>query len=746
MKTKSILGLFIFLLSMGLVSSCEDMLTPDMDTYQDANGRTLKDTVNSYFGILRSVQQVVEQNTILGEIRGDLVTTTSFTTDSISKLANFENLADGDNALLNRAAYYYVINQCNFYLRDADTISTKNNNYYMRKEAAQVILIRAWAYMQLVQNYGRVPFFVDAVGTATSGYETNPPAWATPDNLIDLLIEKGDIMRAYEYEKLYGFPSYGSLNTGSVSVSIDALLFPSDLVLAELYLLRGANTADYETAAKYYYDYLYNRNSVRNISKGQALYHRLTLDGEDFYLSDVNGYLPSYMNIATYNNAGEIKLMIPSAANKSFGLVLTRIPNLYGFEISSTSNTSSTATTNASTGAVSQEDISTSGRVNVSANYKYRQLAPSNSYVNLNESQAYAISDKEDEKVLNFPEQLGDARLIASAPKVRTDEGDLRFVHKFCGGNVSGDGFGGRFSFRYCIPVFRLRQIYLHFAEAINRAGFPHYAFAVLRDGLNHDALPSSVSIQVDTTTVDLEKKVVYSTYVVDSVEDGANYIPVEEYNRAKTKEYLNFSATTWTNCGIHELGCGNSTDGNYAFTYDTIVAQRILDEAARSGSSKAVAKKFARRLLDEGGAEESLYDTTGTRDFYRTRTIVREDGTDSTVVDTITCSILTLKAQPVDAAYMAAQQNAVETLIADEAALETAFEGFRYYDLMRMARHKNNDANLGAGYGTSWMAWLIGRRDAELMPYEEPTLISNSAIYTKLQNMDNWYLASPVY
>ena len=94
MKAKSILGLFIFLLSMGLVSSCEDMLTPDMDTYQDANGRTLKDTVNSYFGILRSVQQVVEQNTILGEIRGDLVTTTSFTTDSISKLANFENLAD----------------------------------------------------------------------------------------------------------------------------------------------------------------------------------------------------------------------------------------------------------------------------------------------------------------------------------------------------------------------------------------------------------------------------------------------------------------------------------------------------------------------------------------------------------------------------------------------------------------------------------------------------------------------------
>ncbi|QFQ13514.1 RagB/SusD family nutrient uptake outer membrane protein [Pseudoprevotella muciniphila] len=745
MKAKSILGLFIFLLSMGLVSSCEDMLTPDMDTYQDANGRTLKDTVNNYFGILRSVQQVAEQNTILGEVRGDLVSTTSFTTDSISKLANFENLADGDNDLLNRAAYYYVINQCNFYLRDVDTVSTKNNNYYMRKEAAQVILIRAWAYMQLVQNYGRVPFFVDAVGTATSGYETNPPAWATPDNLLDLLLKDGDLMRAYEYEKQYGFPNYGAINNGRNSISIDAMLFPSEIIIAELYLLRGANTADYETAAKYYYDYLYNRNSIRNMAFNPASWVRLTRDGEDIYNSNVSGYTSAYMNISTYSNTGEIKVLTPSAANKSFGLVLSRIPNLYGFETRSTSNTSSTATTDASTGSVSQENINTSGQVNVSANYKYRQLAPSNSYVSLNENQAYAISDKDNKDLLNFPEQIGDARLVASAPKVRTDEGDLRFVHKFCAGNVSNEGFGSRFSFRYCIPIFRLRQIYLHFAEAINRAGFPHYAFAVLRDGLNHEALPSSISVQVDTSSVDFDKKVVYSAYVVDSVEDGANYIPVEEFNRAQTKEYLDFSASTWTNRGIHELGCGESTDENYVFTYDTLVAQRILDEAARSGSSKAEARRYAKRLLDED-AEESLYDTTGTRDFYRVRTIEIDGGRDTTVIDTITCSILTPKAQPVDAAYMAAQQNAVETLIADEAALETAFEGFRYYDLMRMARHKNNDANLGAGYGTLWMAWLIGRRDADLKPYEEPTVITNSAIYSKLQDMNNWYLASPVF
>jgi len=49
---------------------------------------------------------------------------------------------------------------------------------------------------------------------------------------------------------------------------------------------------------------------------------------------------------------------------------------------------------------------------------------------------------------------------------------------------------------------------------------------------------------------------------------------------------------------------------------------------------------------------------------------------------------------------------NAVEDLICDEYALELAFEGCRYYDLMRLARHKNTDSPVryGANFGYAWM------------------------------------------
>ena len=47
---------------------------------------------------------------------------------------------------------------------------------------------------------------------------------------------------------------------------------------------------------------------------------------------------------------------------------------------------------------------------------------------------------------------------------------------------------------------------------------------------------------------------------------------------------------------------------------------------------------------------------------------------------------------------------NAVEDLLCDEYALEFAFEGTRYYDLMRLARHKNHAGTYGGNFGSLWM------------------------------------------
>ena len=48
---------------------------------------------------------------------------------------------------------------------------------------------------------------------------------------------------------------------------------------------------------------------------------------------------------------------------------------------------------------------------------------------------------------------------------------------------------------------------------------------------------------------------------------------------------------------------------------------------------------------------------------------------------------------------------NAVEDLICDELALEAAFEGSRFYDLCRLARHKNAAGLYGGNFGSLWLA-----------------------------------------
>ncbi len=69
---KSIFSLLFALVGVGtLTTSCEDMLTPDLDRY--TTNFSGKDTVNFYLGIMSNLQDMIEQNVLLGELRGDLV-------------------------------------------------------------------------------------------------------------------------------------------------------------------------------------------------------------------------------------------------------------------------------------------------------------------------------------------------------------------------------------------------------------------------------------------------------------------------------------------------------------------------------------------------------------------------------------------------------------------------------------------------------------------------------------------------
>ena len=738
MKHKSIFSLLFFLMGVGIATtSCEDMLTPDLTRYtENFSGR---DTVYFYNGILRNVQDMVEQNELLGDLRSDLVATTKYTSDSISNIVKYENKRiDGEDQLLNRAAYYKVINQCNFYLAKVDTTAQKNNIKYMKREYAQVLNIRAWAYLQLVQTYGTVPFITKPVDNADTGWEKNPEKWATADNLLDLL--KADLKTAngIEYANGYGYPDYGEYQTGNSNFKVNTkyLRFYSDLILGDLYLLHSANRQDYIEAAKSYYKFLrrYN-NSTYNVTGGFATYSRYQLpNGTYQYTPNVDSWIGSGLNASSLGN--ENITIIPSAANNTFGRVLSRNVQIFGFDPSSRNSTSSD---------VNGGSVSTSGQVTISVNYRSRQVGPSNAYVNLCKAQSYSNTEYASGIASNITyfTGVGDARMYGTAPIVETkeggrDENENRYIMKSAvPASVDGSGLAHGASFKHFRSIYRVRQVWLRYAEAINRAGFPRLAFAVLRDGIDHQTLPTLTDsikyINADST------KYHTVTYLdstsVENTSRGVFYLGNDEMRRAQAEpehslflpDFENKDNNEWlSNRGIHEQGCGASSVLDTIFSYKNVVAKRIEEEAKRTNSLTASVKRHIRNLR--------RYDVTVGDDTNTGTGDVEEDGEQK---------------EPAPAEVNPLEVQAVETLIADECALETAYEGSRMFDLIRFARHMNNDASGVPGftptYGTTWLAWKIARRNENLKPYEDPTIYDGS-LYTLLLDPSNWYIVSPKY
>lgn len=733
MKHHSILSLFVFLLGFGaLTTSCEDMLTPDMKRY--TTGFSGNDTVYFYHGILRNIQDMVEQNQLLGDIRSDLADTTQYSSDSIVAIAtyDFANSKDGENALLNRAAYYKVINQCNFYLAKVDSMAKKNNIYYMRKELAQVQSIRAWTYLQLVQTYGKVPFITKPVDNANTGWESNPEAWATADNLVDLLLPS--LRQAQAYEHSEGYPDYSNYNTGASTIASSKCRFYSDVVLGDLYLLRGASQSDYINAAKNYYYFLDQRaqqGTTYQTGIGQAQFSEATSFGststKKTYYASVSSWTS---DICASTPATQNVTIIPSASNSSFGRVLTTLTGIYGYTSHSTNTTSTSTTTDGSTETT---ETTTTGTITLTPDAKKRQIGPSQAYLNLNAAQSYTVSTKDGNGELtavDYYEGVGDARVNGTTPTVVTSDGTTaRFVVKDSRATSYNSFFGSyrvsAVGFKYYKGIYRMRQIYLRYAEAINRAGYPRLAFAVLRNGLDADKMPTLG----DSIYYNRDNMTKQTVYYVDSVTDNnsINWIGTDELRRikddAQASQYLDFSKSYWSALGIHEFGCGSITNIDTLYSYDKVISQRILDEEARSGvkiapvnTTKASAPRKTAEEGDDADAGEVI------------------DPSEYTTIDPEPA----LKAED-------AEINAVESIIADECALETAFEGTRMADLIRFARHKNNDPALGSDYGTQWLAWKIARRSLNLAPYQNVTE-KDSRLYNLLLTPSNWYIQSPEY
>ena len=682
---------------MTYLSSCEDLMTVDTGDKAYVNAQ---DTLYSYLGIMRAMQDVAERQVILGEIRGDLVSSTDYTTDTLFAISNFDDPQDKTCSMLQVSDYYNVINNCNFYIANADTAAIKSNIKYMVPEYAQVKAVRAWAYLQLVKNYKEVPYITQPVTDLGVIEHFDMSNTVNKDNLIDKIIEDGILQFLDTPYPQYGSSTsqWGVFNNGNVDFSAKMFFMPIRVILGDLYLLRGASTADYEQAANYYYDYL-KKEDVPIVQD-----YTVALQGRNGSYAYSSVGWGSYAN--KYAGSNEVISLIPGSANAGFGKMLTRVADIFGYTPSSSQSSSNKTETDAngnvsnSTDANGNETFEASGAISVTRTYK-RQYAPSCAFDDVFNQQTYVqYSQLTSSKLsVSYYKNCDGRRYWSQEDYKYEGEG-----YPLCAKAARGSAF------YYSIPTYRKTLIWLRLAEAINRAGYPEFAFAILKDGINQYTLPQIVTRvryedkldengqpipiwNADQTEILGYEQVEIPYRELDYGSYGAMYYVTDTLRLQAFNAKFNFTDEVWNSTyGIHARGCGMiSENGNWTSANE--------DEISTSIS----------------GYRDSIY-----YDYENLLTAKGVDLAKATESDII---------------------NAVENIIVDELALETAFEGNRFTDLVRIAEHKN-----ASGFdGTDWLARKIANRGTKAATEEAAAVEGfDAALYAKLKDTKRWYFSLP--
>ena len=563
---KHLIGFSFIICSLSLsiaLSSCSKLMDTESELVEFEEDNKLQsptDSVYSVMGIIYKMQAVADRTVLLGELRGDLTTTTGAATADLKAIANFD--ISVTNAYNNISDYYAIINNCNYFLTHVNKDLVKADHYVFEGEYAVVKAYRAWTYLQLAQIYGQVPLITEPVLTEEAAQKAMTSNISDIKTICNYFID--DLM-PYVDTKL---PDYGIQIFQKYFIPIRPLL--GDLCLwAERY----------QEAAQFYHDYLALRTAPVPTGTSKALW--TDISSKEFRIA---------LNTFSFGVSNrECMCFIPMESNDYYG-IKSQLNDIFN---------------------------------STSINLQYAQVAPTKHLRVLSAMPDYCYTFTKVDGSLDT--------LYAPKENLAKSEyiGDLRFgtIYDY---RIDNQGRFSRVSDerqsfeKYSsnsdgVTLYRVSMVYLRYAEALNRAGYPQSAFAVLKYGLYDDI----INKQIDETERELAGN------LID--------FDIDLFTQDNTQ-------------GIHARGCGNSE-------CDTLyVLPQPTEELA-------------------------------------------------TRQDTVNYQIPLL-----------------EDMIINEMALEGAFEGYRFYDLMRVALRRGDNA-----YLADPISLRNGTVDAELRE--------------KLMNKENWYL-----
>ena len=232
-------------------TACGDFVEVDSNSVIKTDDYSINDEPKArytMFGILAQLQRVADRYVILGELRGDLLTTTENSTQDLHDIAEFN--VDSLNAYHIESDLYAIINSCNYLLSRIDTsvVITNNNGEkekVLKYEMAQAKAIRAWSYLQLLLDYGTATYFTEPIVDVDQEVESQE---MNMDALVPRLIEDLLPWVPADDEDAEQMPDYGTVG----NYASQQLFIPVRAILGDLYLYIN----NYEAAARMYYAHL----------------------------------------------------------------------------------------------------------------------------------------------------------------------------------------------------------------------------------------------------------------------------------------------------------------------------------------------------------------------------------------------------------------------------------------------------------------------------------------------------------